>query len=80
MRVLPDTPVWSAAFRRGDDVAGSYREEMVKLVNRGLVEIIDARIGRLGGVARAPPGGYTAEVTGADGGTGVALCAIYQLP
>ena len=27
-----------------------------------------------------PPGGYTAEVTGADGGTGVALCAIYQLP
>jgi hypothetical protein len=27
-----------------------------------------------------PPGGYTAEVSGADGGTGVALCAIYQLP
>jgi hypothetical protein len=26
-----------------------------------------------------PPGGYTAEVTGADGGTGVALCAIYQV-
>jgi hypothetical protein len=26
-----------------------------------------------------PPGGYTAEVTGADGGTGVALCAIYQI-
>jgi len=26
-----------------------------------------------------PPGGYTAEVSGADGGTGVALCAIYQL-
>ena len=25
-----------------------------------------------------PPGGYTAEVTGADGGTGVALCAIYR--
>jgi hypothetical protein len=27
-----------------------------------------------------PPGGYTAEVFGADGGTGVALCGIYQLP
>jgi len=27
-----------------------------------------------------PPGGYTAQVSGADGGTGVALCAIYQLP
>jgi hypothetical protein len=27
-----------------------------------------------------PPGGYTAEVAGGDGGTGVALCAIYQLP
>jgi kumamolisin len=27
-----------------------------------------------------PPGGYTAEVSGADGSTGVALCAIYQLP
>jgi hypothetical protein len=27
-----------------------------------------------------PPGGYSAEVAGADGGTGVALCAIYELP
>jgi hypothetical protein len=27
-----------------------------------------------------PPGGYSAEVGGADGGTGVALCAIYELP
>ncbi len=27
-----------------------------------------------------PPGGYTAEIFGADGGTGVALCGIYQLP
>ena len=27
-----------------------------------------------------PPGGYTAQIAGADGGTGVALCAIYQLP
>ena len=40
MRVLADTPIWSAAFRRGDDVAGSYRGEMLKLVNQGLVEII----------------------------------------
>ena len=40
MRILPDTPIWSAAFRRGDDVAGSYRDEMLKLVNQGLVEII----------------------------------------
>ena len=40
MRVLPDTPVWSAAFRRGEGIAGPYREEMVKLVNQGLVEII----------------------------------------
>jgi sugar lactone lactonase YvrE len=27
-----------------------------------------------------PPGGYTAEVSGPDGETGVALCAVYQLP
>jgi hypothetical protein len=27
-----------------------------------------------------PPGGYTAEISGANGGTGVALCAVYQLP
>jgi predicted nucleic acid-binding protein len=40
MRVLPDTPIWSAAFRRGDGVAGSYRQEMLMLVNQGLVEII----------------------------------------
>jgi hypothetical protein len=31
-------------------------------------------------VLTLPPGGYTAEVSGADGGTGVALCGIYQLP
>ena len=40
MRVLPDTPIWSAAFRRGENVVGSYRDEMLKLVNQGLVEII----------------------------------------
>jgi sugar lactone lactonase YvrE len=27
-----------------------------------------------------PPGGYTAEVSGVGGTTGVALCAVYQLP
>jgi hypothetical protein len=27
-----------------------------------------------------PPGGYTATISGANGGTGVALCAMYQLP
>jgi sugar lactone lactonase YvrE len=27
-----------------------------------------------------PPGGYTAEISGAGGGAGIALCAIYQLP
>jgi YVTN family beta-propeller protein len=27
-----------------------------------------------------PPGGYSAEVSGSDGGSGVALCAIYELP
>ncbi len=40
MRVLPDTPIWSAAFRRGDDLGGSAREEMLQLVKQGLVEII----------------------------------------
>ena len=40
MRVLPDTPIWSAAFRRGKDIAGSYREELQKLLRHGAVEII----------------------------------------
>jgi hypothetical protein len=40
MRVLPDTPIWSAALRRGEEVAGSSRDELSKLVNQGLVEII----------------------------------------
>jgi hypothetical protein len=31
-------------------------------------------------LATLPPGNYTAEVSGADGGTGVALVAIYELP
>ena len=40
MRVLPDTPVWSAALRRTKRVASGYRAEMVKLLNHGVVEII----------------------------------------
>jgi predicted nucleic acid-binding protein len=40
MRILPDTPIWSAAFRRGDDVAGPNREELRKLLKHGVVEII----------------------------------------
>jgi predicted nucleic acid-binding protein len=40
VRVLPDTPIWSAAFRRGKDIAGSYREELQKLLRHGAVEII----------------------------------------
>jgi hypothetical protein len=27
-----------------------------------------------------PPGGYSAEIGGADAGAGVALCAVYELP
>ena len=40
MRVLPDTPIWSAALRRRGGTANAYRAEMVKLVNHRLVEII----------------------------------------
>ncbi len=40
MRVLPDTPIWSAALRRTRGVASAYRAEMVKLLNHGIVEII----------------------------------------
>lgn len=40
MRVLPDTPIWSAAFRRGDGATAPYRVEMHKLVSQGIVEII----------------------------------------
>ncbi|MBK9989809.1 MAG: PIN domain-containing protein [Verrucomicrobia bacterium] len=40
MRVLPDTPIWSAALRRADGVASAYRTEMARLVRQGVVEII----------------------------------------
>lgn len=40
MRVLVDTPVWSAALRRAEVQAAKYREEMTKLVVQGVVEII----------------------------------------
>jgi predicted nucleic acid-binding protein len=40
MRVLPDTPIWSAALRRAEGIASGYRAEMTKLVNHGTVEII----------------------------------------
>ena len=40
MRVLPDTPIWSAAFRRDDGVVNPWRTALQKLVVHGLVEII----------------------------------------
>jgi predicted nucleic acid-binding protein len=40
VRVLPDTPIWSAALRRRGGAADAYRAEMVRLVNHGVVEII----------------------------------------
>jgi len=40
VRVLPGTPMGSAAPRRGDEACASYRDEMLGLVNPGLVEII----------------------------------------
>lgn len=40
MRVLPDTPIWSAALRRRGGAANALRAEMVKLVNHAVVEII----------------------------------------
>jgi predicted nucleic acid-binding protein len=40
VRVLVDTPLWSAALRRGEKQATVLREEMTKLVDQGLVEII----------------------------------------
>jgi predicted nucleic acid-binding protein len=40
VRVLPDTPIWSAALRRRGGAANAYRAEMVRLVNHGVVEII----------------------------------------
>jgi len=40
VRVLPDTPIWSAALRRIGGAANAYRAEMVRLVNHGVVEII----------------------------------------
>ena len=40
MRVLPDTPIWSAALRRRGGAVNAYRAEMVRLVNHGVVEII----------------------------------------
>jgi predicted nucleic acid-binding protein len=40
VRVLPDTPIWSAALRRRGGAVNAYRAEMVRLVNHGVVEII----------------------------------------
>jgi predicted nucleic acid-binding protein len=40
MRVLADTPVWSAAFRRAPSQESPYRAQMEKLIAAGLVEII----------------------------------------
>jgi predicted nucleic acid-binding protein len=40
VKVLPDTPIWSAALRRDDGAPSPYRGELEKLVKHGLVGII----------------------------------------
>jgi len=40
VRVLADTPIWSAAFRRGEGVVNPYRADLLALIDSGLVEII----------------------------------------
>jgi len=40
MRVLPDTPMWSSAFRRSEESADVCRREMEKLVVQGVIELI----------------------------------------
>lgn len=40
MRVLPDTPIWSAAFRRSDEVNSKDRQQLESLVRAGLVVMI----------------------------------------
>ncbi len=40
MKVRPDTPIWSAAFRRSQESANVHRLEMERLVARGVVELI----------------------------------------
>lgn len=40
MRVLADTPIWSAALRRSAGAISPFRQQLEKLVFDGLVEII----------------------------------------
>jgi hypothetical protein len=40
MRVLPDTPIWSAAFRQSSDATNVYRRQMESLLRDGVVELI----------------------------------------
>ncbi len=40
MRVLPDTPIWSAAFRRANPATNPHRQEMERLVHQGNLEIV----------------------------------------
>ncbi|MCP5531162.1 MAG: PIN domain-containing protein [Opitutaceae bacterium] len=40
MRVLADTPVWSAAFRRDDGTPNQHRRELEKLVTQGVLELM----------------------------------------
>lgn len=40
MRILADTPVWSAALRRSAGTPNPDRAELLKLVDRGLMAII----------------------------------------
>jgi predicted nucleic acid-binding protein len=40
VRVLPDTPIWSAAFRRSEGVESVYRGQLEELLRAGTVELI----------------------------------------
>ncbi|MDC0976647.1 hypothetical protein OAR35_00990, partial [bacterium] len=57
---------WSPSLQPSFDLTGAF-----SLTNLSL----DAAI-----VLTLPPGRYTAQVSGADGGTGQAIVEIYELP
>jgi predicted nucleic acid-binding protein len=40
VKVLPDTPIWSAAFRKGGDASGAVRIELERLTRHGAIELI----------------------------------------
>jgi len=80
-QVIAKVQGWGGSAMQGAS-AVTARIEPATASDMGLAGAFSLAVGSADSamVLTLPPGAYTAEVSGADGGTGIALVEIYEIP